>query len=351
MAMQIRDAEQGDNQALLELQRKCPMGSELLLRLDSSPDYFNRSRGYKDWRLLVAEEDGVIVGSAGYAIQEKPIGGEMYSMGYEYGFMVDPDHRRKGIASALQIEIEARAEGVDYLHLNITEENYASHSFFTGHGFELVKRCAPYMVMAFKEHEVDEYKIKRMRDGDIPVVIELLNETYAGYEFYEPFTEDSFRDHFGRLPYYSLDDIYIFEQDTVLAVAGLWDYDRVMKFTLLEFNNRWRMMRLMTKVMGIFTAMPKMPGAGETMSNWYLTPLGYRDPDAARQLLGHLLNEAYKKRVGMISLPLDRDSHVKEVLSGFQSSEGSFIWYMKPVSRKELPKLGSKPIYVDPKDV
>jgi len=349
--MNIREAVQDDNQQLIELQRKCPMGSDLLLQLDSSPDFFNRSRGYRDWHLLVAEEDGKILGAAGYAVQNKPIGGETYSMVYEYGFMVDPEARRKGIASSLQREIEERTADADYMHLNITEDNAASHSFFTGNGFQPVKRCSPIMVMAYKEHQVEELKIRKMRDGDIPVVVELLNETYEGYDFYEPFTEESFREHYGRLPFYSLSDIYMVEQDTVLAVAGVWDYDKVMKFTMLGFDTKWKMMRIMTKVMGLFTAIPRMPGVGEPMTNWYLTPLGYRAPEAASQLLGYLLNLARKQGIGMISLPMDTESHVKEVLSGYRYGEGSFIWYVKSISGKELPEMGSKPLYVDVKDV
>jgi GNAT superfamily N-acetyltransferase len=349
--MIIRKATQEDNQQLIELQRKCPMGSDLLLQLDSSPDFFNRSRGYKNWNLLVAEEDGQILGAAGYAVQNKPIGGETYSMVYEYGFMVDPEARRKGIASLLQREIEKRTVDADYMHLNITEDNAASHSFFTGNGFQPVKRCSPIMVMAYKEHQVEELKIRKMREGDIPVVVELLNETYDEYDFYEPFTEDSFRDHYRRLPFYSINDIYLFEQDTVLAVAGVWDYDKVMKFTMLGFNTKWKMMRIITKVMGLFSVMPKMLGVGEQMSNWYLTPLGFRDPDAARQLLGYLLNLANKEDIGMISLPMDADSPIKEILSGYRYGEGNFIWYMKSSSGKELPDMSSKTLFVDVKDV
>jgi ribosomal protein S18 acetylase RimI-like enzyme len=272
-------------------------------------------------------------------------------MVYEYGVMVNPDVRRKGIASSLQREIEARTSSSDYMHLNITEGNIASHSFFKGYGFEPVKKCVPLMVMAYKEHQVEDLKIRKMREGDIPVVVNLLNETYRGYDFYEPFTEDSFMEHYGRLPFYNLKDIYLFEQDTVLAVAGVWDYDKVMKFTLLKFNNRWKMMRLMTKVMGLLTAMPKISGVGEQMSNWYLTPLGYRDPDAASQLVGYLLNLAYKRNVGMISLPLAVDSPIKEVLSGYRYGEGSLIWYMKSISGEELPDVSSKPLFVDVKDI
>jgi GNAT superfamily N-acetyltransferase len=186
--MIIREATPSDNEQLLRIQKASPMGTDLLLQLDSSPDFFNRSRAYEDWTVLVAEEDDKILGAAGYAIQEKTIYGETFSMAYEYGFMVDPESRRIGIASALQREVDERTQDVDYYHLNITEDNHASHSFFTKHGFQQVKNCSPYMIMAYKEYPADQYRIRQAKPGDLPVIVELLNETYADYEMYTPFT-------------------------------------------------------------------------------------------------------------------------------------------------------------------
>jgi GNAT superfamily N-acetyltransferase len=349
--MIIREAVPDDNQSLIELQRKCPMGTDLVLQLDSGPDFFNRSRGYENWHVLVAEEEGVLLGAAGYTVQDKPIGGKMSSMVYEYGFMVDPGARRRGVASALQREIEKRTADSDIMHLNIIEGNASSHSFFTGHGFQRVKGCVPFMVMAYKEHSVDKYRIRRMRKDDIPVVVDLLNETYRGYEMYNEMTESSFREYYGRLPFYDMDDIYLYEGDTVLAVAGVWDYDRVMKFKLMGFNTKWKLMRMMTNFMGLFTQMPRIPDMGEEMTNWYLTPIGFRDAHAANQLLGYLLNLAYKQGVMMINLPMDVDSHVKEIRGRYRHGTGSFFWYMKPVNGKELPELGSNPMYVDIRDI
>jgi GNAT superfamily N-acetyltransferase len=349
--MNIREATDSDNEQLLQLQKKSPMGSDLILQLDSSPDFFNRSRGYENWHLLVAEEDGKILGAAGYALQEKPINGEPYSLVYEYGFMVDPDARRMGVASALQSEIENRNPNVDVFHLNITEDNFASNSFFTKQGFTPVRDCGPYMLMAYKELPVDPYRIKQVKEGDIPVVVDLLNETYADYEMFTPFTPESLTELIDRLPFFGISDLILYTHDTVRAVVGFWDYDKIMKFRMLGFNMRWKLMRFFTNFMGKFTEMPKMPGLGEQMTNGYLMFLGYRDKDAAGQVIGHILNQAKSLGVGMVSLPLDKSSHLLEALSGFRYGEGSFKWYMKPNIGHELPALLDKPLYVDPRDV
>ncbi len=349
--MRIREATELDNEQLLSLQSKSPMGSDLIIQLDSSPDFFNRSKGYRDWTILVAEDENRLLGAAGYAVQDKPISGKTYKMVYEYGFMVDPDARRRGVASALQTEIEKRNPNVDYFHLNITEDNQASQSFFTKMGFETVRNCGPYMFMAYKEQDVDHYKIRQAKQGDIPVIVELLNETYSGYEMYIPFTSESLTDYIERLPFFSLKALYVHEQDSMLAVAGFWDYDKIMKFTMLGFNTRWRLMRLFTNFMGKFTDMPYMPGIGEQMTNGYLMLLGYRDPNAAQNLIGHIMNHARENGVGMVSLNIDKDSHVKEALSGFRYGEGSFHWYMKPSNRNKVPENTGKTFYVDPRDV
>lgn len=347
--MKIRKATPKDNQKLITLQKKCPMGTELILQLDSSPDFFNRSKGYKDWTVLVAEEDQQIIGSAGYAVKEKTIAGSKYRGVYEYGFIVDPDQRRKGIASQLQEAIEEHAAGAeaDFLHLNITEDNLASHGLFTKHGFKPIRSCSPLMFMAYQKHEPDHYKIRKMKEGDIPVVVTLLNEYNEGVDFYTPLTTESFKKSFTRLPFFNLDDIYLYDHDTIKAVAGYWDYNRIMRFTLLSYNTRWKVMSTMAKLMGIFKPMPRLPGVGEQMSNWYLTPFAYRDPDAASQLLMHVLNLAREQGVSMVSLPVDVESPAHNDFDALGPNKGSFTWYLKEL--KETPDI--KQIYIDPRDI
>lgn len=325
------------------------MGTNLILQLDSSPDFFNRSRGYKDWTVLVAEENDQIVASAGYALQEKVINGSIFTGLYEYGFMVNPEHRRKGIASRLQEAVEQHAKDADadFLHLNITEDNLASHGLFTKHGFKPVRRCSPLMFMAYKKHETDQYNIRAMREGDIPVVVTLLNEYYQDHDFYTPFTEESFKEHFNRLPFYRLEDIYLYEYDTVKAVAGIWDYNEVMRFTLQGYNFRWRFMAAVAKLVGLITPMPRLPMLGEQMTNWYLTPFAYRDPKAGNELLRHVLSLAYQSGITMVSLPVDAETTAYNDLDINKPNKGSFTWYLK--QRREIPDI--KRIYVDPLDI
>jgi hypothetical protein len=134
-------------------------------------------------------------------------------------------------------------------------------------------------------------------------------------------------------------------------VAGYWNYDKVMKFTMMGFNTKWKVMRMVMSIMRVFTPMPRMPDVGEQMTNCYLMLLGYRDQDAAEQVMGYMVNQAKNRGVGMVSLPLDKESHIVELISKFRHGEGSFNWYMRPNKGLSLPDLSGKKLYVDPIDV
>jgi len=137
--IKIRETNEKDNADLIELERKCPMGTSLVLGHDSSPDYFVRSKAFKDWHILVATENKKIVGSAACSIKKSYVGGKPFQTGYEYGFLVAPQHRRKGIATQLQKHIEyiALQKNVDLLYLNVIEKNVPSINLFSKIGFDL----------------------------------------------------------------------------------------------------------------------------------------------------------------------------------------------------------------------
>jgi len=154
--IRIREAAEKDNEALIELQKRCPQGTSFILGVDDSPDYFDRSRPFKDWHVFVAIEDGSIVGSAACAISDTYVGGRQFKTAYEYGFIVDSHHRRKGIAIKLQDHIEhiARDKNVDLLHLNIAEDNLPSINLFSKMSFKKLKECATFSLMAYRKQRI-----------------------------------------------------------------------------------------------------------------------------------------------------------------------------------------------------
>lgn len=349
--VKIREANMEDNDALIELERKCPMGTNLVLGHDSSPDYFTRSKPFKDWHVLVAVENNRIVGSAGCAIKDAYVGGKPCKTAYEYGFLVDPQHRRKGIATQLQKNIERLAlqKNVDLLHLNVIEENVPSMNLFTKLGFQLVKDYTVFSLMVYKKQKlVGDVAVRSMKKTDTEKVVSLINDMYHDYEFFHPFSTEDFVEYVKRMPYFDRHNILLFENgEGIKACLGYWDYNKVMKFIIQRFNWRFRALSFMTKFMNLFTKTPVIPKPGETLMTYYLTTLAYKDSESVAELIRHIINIALENNVNLLDIPMDLRSPISTVLSRFRHAKVKLHFFVKSLKHKRFPSLKEKRLYID----
>jgi len=130
----VREFTMADYAAVDELWRRAGLWmrpsdrpERLALKLTRDPDLF-----------LVAESGGRIVGVT--------MGGWDGRRAYIYHLAVEPERRRRGVASRLIDELEARfrAKGALKAKLQIVEGNDASIAFFSARGYELERVCRPW---------------------------------------------------------------------------------------------------------------------------------------------------------------------------------------------------------------
>lgn len=353
--IKIREATEEDNEVLIELEKKCPMGTSLVLGHDSSPDYFARSRAFKDWHVLVATEKGRVVGSVGCAIRDTYVSAKPCKTAYEYGFMVDPHHRRKGIATQLQKHIERLAlqKYVDLLHLNVTEGNVPSINLFSKMGFELIKDCAVFSLMVYKRQKlVTEGAVRSMKNTDIETVASIINDTYHGYDFFHSFQNKDFMDYVKRIPYFNLSNILVFEDgEGIKACLGHWDYNKVMKFIVQKFNWRMRALAYMTALMSLFTKTPVIPKPGKTLMMYYLTTPAYKNNESLTELIKHSINIALENNIHLLSIPVDLESPIATVLSKFTHSKVKLHFFVKPLKHKKFLHVNRDKLYIDIVDI
>lgn len=349
--IRIREAVEGDNDALVELQKQCPQGTNLVLGIDSSPDYFARCRPFKDWRVFVGCEDGSIVGSAGYAINDTFVGGTKLKTAYEYGFMVDPQYRRRGIAAKLQKHIEQVAldDKIELLHLDITEDNLPSITLFSKMGFRKVKDCFVVSLMVYRQQSIArEMNIRCMERRDIHKVTDLINETYNGYSFFTPFQSDELLQYIGRMPYFDLDNIFVYEDtEGVKACLGFWDYNKVRRYIVQRFSWKLKVQTVFMRLAGAFTKVPDFPKPGEPLLSYNLATLGYKNVESITELTKRVLNVALERGVKFLHIPVDPESPIAAVLSQFRHARMKLHLFTKPLLQKALPDLKEGKLYVD----
>jgi ribosomal protein S18 acetylase RimI-like enzyme len=347
----IREADQSDNDALNELQKKCPMGTSLVLGVDSTPDYFARSRPFRDWHVLVAVENDIIVGSAAFAVNDTYVEGTQIKTAYEYGFMVDPLHRRKGIAEKLQRHIEHTVldNGVDLLHLDIIEDNIPSISLFSKMGFEKMKDCMTISLMPYKRQRIiaDE-NIRSMEEADVDDVTNLINEMYRGYDFFAPFQPKDFVEYLGRIPHLDFHNILVLEDNGELeACLGIWEYDKVRKYIVEKMNWRLSAQTYLIRLIGLFTRMPYVPKPGEPLLSYNLATAAYKRPESMTELLKKTVNIALENKINFIHVTIDPSCPVATVLSQFRFQTRMKLHVLTKPLKQKFPHSRERKIYLD----
>jgi hypothetical protein len=80
--MDIREAVPDDNDALQELQSKCPQGTDLIASVVNTPDFFARAKAYESYKVYIAYEGNHILGSTACGFKNAVVNGEVRRVGY-----------------------------------------------------------------------------------------------------------------------------------------------------------------------------------------------------------------------------------------------------------------------------
>ena len=352
--IEIREATPEDNDALIDLQGRCPQGSDLVMVMDRRPDYFARSKPFEEGHVYVATVAGDIVGVVEFGVRELLVGGVPCRSLYEFGMAVDPLYRRKGIATAIHGAVEEYAlrNNVDLLHINIVEGNEASYGLFEKLGFSRFGEFKMNLMMVYEERGLDPgFEVRQAEVTDLEDIAAMVNDTHRGYEFFTPYTWESLMGYIERLPGFTLEDIVLAEDPRgIVACLGCWSYDGVLQFIIERMALRHKALSLFLRAAGAFAKMPRMPPVGSKVSQVFLTPVAFRDPEALKELIKHANNEALGRGVDYLCASADPDGPLASVYSGFRHTDAVGHLFVKPMRETAVPKRRG-PLFVDMTDV
>jgi len=233
LSFSIREATAADNEALLELEHSSPLDlgdSELIL--DRSPDYFASLSLQEDARVMVAEEDGRLVGVCAAARHCVPLLGKPRAVVYIQKGRTRPEFQRRRVSTlliwALLESWRMRGMTFDVTYWLISADNTASLAAVQRGG------VSPWP----KEVHLVDIDTGSARRAQVPAVrlgrdrarevVALLNRTHAGKELFAPYSEERLRARLGRTPEYGWQNWWGIEGDAgrLVAVAGLLDLGR-----------------------------------------------------------------------------------------------------------------------------
>ena len=348
----LRPFEEGDNATMLDIVRLCPQGNEkYALGVDKSPDIIARYKLYDDWKVLVAEEGGKVVGWVGWTVKHDPIQGERYV--YLAEVMVHPEFRRKGIATKLVTEVEkdARENGSGHIYCFIFRPNDASKALFGKLGYSNTGEFKIWGISAYKKANIaQKFEIERISKNDIPDVVNLINDYYAERTHFIPYTPESFESYVNRIPAYGLENFWVVKDEgKVVACAGLWDCSVLGEMCYTKEPLMWKVMRGLFGFLSLFGKMPKIPAEGEYFKAHYVTDHAFEpeSSDAMSHLIVHFNNILFDARREFFVPILDPNDPLFGIIKKFKPQADTWYVFAKAIGR-ELPEFN--PFYVDIRD-
>lgn len=347
----IRPFEEGDNPTLLDIEKLCPHGNEKYARGIDKSDIIARYELYDNWNVLVAEEEGKVVGWIGWTMKHDPIQRETFI--YLAEVMVHPEFQRKGIATKLVTEAEknARETGSDHIYCYIFGPNDDSKALFGKLGYSNKGEFKPCAISTYKKANIaQKFEIERINKNDIPDVVNLINDYYARRAHFVPYTPESFESYVKGIPAYGLENFWVVKDEgKVVACAGLWDCSVLGDMCYNKEPLIWKVMRGVFGFLSLFGKMPKIPAEGEYFKGYYVTDHAFepKNSDAMSNLIGYFNNIVFDAKRDFFVAQLDPNDPLFEMIKKFKPQIDTWHVFAKAFER-ELPELS--PLYIDIRD-
>jgi ribosomal protein S18 acetylase RimI-like enzyme len=347
----MRVADDADNAKLLDLEKMCPQGTSLVLQFDRSPDFFLRSRVYDNYKVYVAEEEGKIVGTVGATLKEFNMSEEVVKGVYIYDLRVHPTFRGRGIGSKLVQQVMAEENEADLAYGIIMEENYPSIALFKRLGFQNIHGLMFLNVPLYKRQEQNASKIRKMTTDDVPSVVDLINDHYRNHDFFASLNIDNFLNRTRQLTDYGFQSIQVVEvENRIVACAGLWDYSRILRTSVLRVTARLKMLTYILRFANLFTSTMKLPSVGEFFRLMYVTDFAFTgEAGPVRELIKHCLSLSYSCGCNFLVFPLDPLNPAIPLIAKYRPIRTLYHIYAKILKEKALST--QRMIYVDAMDL
>ena len=246
-----------------------------------------------------------------------------------------------------------RSAGADFSYLLTAEDNLPSMRLFEGLGFARYRTLrAPFLLPYKRMVAPGQGAVRSARPEDLPAIANLLNTTWKDFALFDPFTAERLRETLERMEGFALENLLVLERNSggIAACAGYWDWRKITEITVHSLNFRLKAIRSAFRVARLVASVPSLPGPGDALTQWCLTPVGFASPDALRAVLVSLNNLALDEGVGQLFLVGERRSPWFSALRAFFRADTLVHMYVKPLADSfSLP--ADAPLFLDAVDL
>jgi len=359
----VRDAEPGDNDALVAIAAACSMEGDIALRVTREPDFFQLARlEGSAWRVGVAEVDGCVVGCVMGAVRQAYLHGVAQPTLYAGDLKVHPAARRAGVADALSEWVRcalAEMGGSDTpLLLTILAGNRAMEHRAAGRG--LVPRFGHFATirvfsipLLFSRREAtDGLVIAPARACDLLEMAELWARVAAHRQFAPAFTADSLAAWIQAAPSLAITDYRVARdrRGRIVGFLGWWDQESFRQMQVTRYSPRLRVARGIVNALGGLTGGVGLPEVGGSLRHRTAVHVCVppEHPEVLRALLRRSHAELRATRYAFATIGLDLCDPLCSALDGLFAQPTNVNAYVcTPGGDYVGPPLADRPLHYE----
>jgi hypothetical protein len=241
--------------------------------------------------VLVAEDEGRIVGSVACGLKDAIVGGEPRRVSYEMQVFTDPERRRAGVARALLEALgdEARARGAVLSYMIVIRGNTPMERVIASMGYLRHRQVSAAGLLVFGTPARPE-GVREARASDAGAIADLLARTWKDHELWTPFSEERVAALIAGVPHHR--PLLVLDRGGIVACAGVYDVTEVTRVEVVALSRQLDAIGRVLDAGRRLMALPRVPQPGEVVTSWVLTPLGFDQPRDLRPLLDAISAEA-----------------------------------------------------------
>jgi ribosomal protein S18 acetylase RimI-like enzyme len=324
--VEIREAIETDNEALLALTKLTPMAGRISLRIDRDPDFFALSRARGESTVFVATARGDVIGCVSVSLHDAYVEGKLERIAHGNDLKVHPAFagRRIGVRLLLAAENSLRSRGIDLSISLFAEGNDRVSRLAEGkHGQAVSLPLGKFFVdqllpSPFRKRS-GRYVIGDAGSQDLPEVAALLDESNRKKNFAPPVTLNDLEMHFeSRTPGAFKKMLVARDAHHVVATLTVEDTQNLRQNLLVSVPATLRFALGLFRLAALLAPKISVPRLGRPLRILYVRFMACDDAHEAalRPLLAEARAEAYKQGFTFLSVALDERDPLRKWLTG-----------------------------------
>jgi ribosomal protein S18 acetylase RimI-like enzyme len=324
--IEIREATDADNEALLALTRATPMGGRIALRIDREPDFFALLRARGNAVVYVATHRQAVIGCLSAAIHSSYVRGTLEKIAHVGDMKVHPDFRGRRVTLRLiaALQTHLQAEGVDVCFSLVADGNKPVMTIAEGkHGtpaqVQLGRFFVEELIPSPFRRKSRSYVIEPAGEKDLPEIERILDGLSRKRNFAPPICSDDLRkliEPAGSVGFRRM--LVAREAGRVVATLTVEDTRTLRQNVLIALPASLRIAVAVLRVLAFPIPGISVPHVGSQLPMLYVRFMGCLEgcEEALRPLIAEARALAYRHRFTFLSVGLHERDPLRFVIEG-----------------------------------